>query len=226
VLGAAGVASSLAQVYSVNAVGYVNTVFPNAGFYIISNPLNNGNNQIGTVIPTAPDNTILYKFANGAFGDPNTFIAGTGGGWFNSLGLSTDTLAPGEGAFIRIPLGGTVFPLTLTFVGDVPQGTAAAPLTQSLPQGFSLQASSVPISAGLSTTGNTGMNFPAVDNDTVYFFNGVTQSYLDAITFIAGTGGGWFNSTGVQDPTPAVGQGFWLSTATARSWSRTFNVNQ
>jgi hypothetical protein len=111
-------------------------------------------------------------------------------------------------------------------VGDVPQGTAAAPLTQALPQGFSLQASSVPISTGLDTTGNTGMNFPAVDNDTVYFFNGVTQAYLDAMTFIAGTGGGWFNSTGPQVPTPAVGQGFWLSTATARSWSRTFNVNQ
>jgi hypothetical protein len=213
----------MAQVYSVNAVGYVNTTFPNAGFYIISNPLNNGNNQIGTVIPAAPDNTIVYKFSGGAFGDPSTFIAGVGGGWFNSTGASTATLAPGEGVFISIPSAGVTFPVTLTFVGDVPQGAA---LTQNLPAGFSLQASQVPISAGLSTIGNSGMNFPAVDNDTVYFFNGATQSYADAISFIAGAGGGWFNSTGAQDPTPAVGQGFWLSTSTARPWTRSFNVNQ
>lgn len=209
----------MAQVYSVNAVGYVNLSFPNAGFYIISNPLNNGNNQLGTILPNPPDNTLIYKFAGGAFAEGQQFIAGAG--WFNSQGASTETLAPGEGAFIQVPAGGT-FPLALTFVGDVPQGTA---LTQPLPQGLSLQASQVPISAGLSTTGNSGMNFPAVDNDLVYFFNGVTQQYAEGIQFIAGAG--WFGSAGASDPTPAVGQGFFLSrSGPAGSWTRSFNVNQ
>lgn len=222
VLGVAGVASSLAQVYSVNAVGYVNLSFANAGFYIIANPLNNGNNQLGTILPNPPDNTLVYKFAGGVFVEGQQFIAGAGGGWFNSLGASTTTLAPGEGAFIQIPAGLT-YPVTLTFVGDVPQGTA---LTQPLPQGFSLQASQVPISAGLSTIGNSGMNFPAVDNDLVYFFNGAAQSYVEGIQFIAGAGGGWFNSSGAADPTPAVGQGFFLlRTGTAGSWTRSFDVN-
>jgi hypothetical protein len=207
----------MAQVYSVNAVGYVNKTFPNAGFYIISNPLNNGNNQIGTVIPTAPDNTIVYKFAGGAFGEAITYFAGAG--WFGSAGASTDVIAPGEGLFIQIPAAATL-PATLTFVGDVPQGS----LTQPIPAGFSLQASAVPISAGLSTTGNSGMSFPAVDNDTVYFYNGVTQSYKDAITFFAGAG--WFDSAGANDPTPAVGEGFFLSrTGAAGNWARTFTVN-
>jgi len=207
----------MAQVYSVNAVGYVNSSFPNAGFFIISNPLNNGNNQLGTILPNAPDNTLLYKFAGGSFAEGQQFIAGAG--WFNSSGASTVTLAPGEAAFLQIPAGGT-FPATLTFVGDVPQGN----LTQPLPQGFSLQASAVPISAGLSTTGNSGMNFPAVDNDLVYFFNGVTQVYSEGIQFIAGAG--WFDSTGANDPTPAVGQGFFLlRSGAAGNWTRTFSVN-
>jgi hypothetical protein len=217
VLGGASVATSMAQVFSVNAVGYVNKTFANPGFYIISNPLNNGNNQIGTVIPSAPDNTIAYRFANGAFGDALSFVAGAG--WFGSAGAATDVIAPGEGFFIQIPAGST--PVTLTFVGDVPQG---ASLTQPIPAGFSLQASQVPISAGLSTTGNSGMNFPAVDNDTVYFFNGATQTYKDAISFIAGAG--WFDSTGANDPTPAVGEGFFLSrSGAAGSWVRSFSVN-
>jgi hypothetical protein len=44
---AAGVATSVAQVYSVNAVGYVNVTLP-PGFSLVSNPLNagTGNNTV------------------------------------------------------------------------------------------------------------------------------------------------------------------------------------
>ena len=215
VLGAASVASTFAQVYSVNAVGYVNTSFPVAGFYIISNPLNNGNNQVGTVIPTAPDGTIIYTFSNGSFGNAITYYQGAG--WFNGANPATDVLAPGQGFFIQIPTAAQ----TLTFVGDVPQG---ANLTQPIPTGFSLQASQVPISAGLSTTGNSGMNFPAVDGDIVYFFDGATQQYKNAITFYQGAG--WFDGATASDPTPAVGQGFFLQrTGAAGNWTRSFDVN-
>jgi hypothetical protein len=205
----------MAQVYSVNAVGYVNKTFPNAGFYIIANPLNNGNNQLGTVIPTAPEDTLIYKFSGGAFGDAISYVGGVG--WLGGGG-ATEVIAPGTGFFIQMPAAAT-FPVTLTFVGDVPQGTA---LTQPVPTGFSLQASQVPISAGLATTGNAGMNFPAVADDIVYFFNGQTQQYGEAITFIDSTVG-WLPS----DPTPAVGEGFCLQrSGTAGNWTRSFNVNQ
>ena len=50
-VGAIGLATSMAQVYSVNIVGYVNTTIP-TGFSIICNPLNaTGGNTIGNVMP-------------------------------------------------------------------------------------------------------------------------------------------------------------------------------
>src|SRR5436190_21900702 len=102
VLSAAGIASSLAQVYSVNAVGYVNQTFTRAGFYIITNPLNNGNNQISTVISSAPDSTTVYRFNSATgFGDPALFVQAVPG-WFNSTGPATDVLAPGEAFFIQL----------------------------------------------------------------------------------------------------------------------------
>src|SRR2546430_17723666 len=92
VLSAAGIASSLAQFYSVNAVGYVNQTFTSAGFYLISNPLNNGNNTISTVIPSAPDSAVIYRFSStGGFDtDPPNYVQGAG--WFTSQGAATTVL--------------------------------------------------------------------------------------------------------------------------------------
>jgi len=59
---AAGLGASMAQsVFSVNAVGYVNVPLLH-GYNLISNPLNGTNNLISTVIPSAPDSSILYHF--------------------------------------------------------------------------------------------------------------------------------------------------------------------
>ncbi|HXT40965.1 MAG TPA: hypothetical protein VN887_13220 [Candidatus Angelobacter sp.] len=224
VLGVAGIASSSAQgVFSVNSVGYVNQTFTKGGFYIIANPLNNGNNQISTVIPNAPDSTTVFRFnSTTGFGDPAVFVQGAG--WFNSTGAATDVLAPGEAFFVQVPNTAT-FPLTITFVGDVPQGTSLSNPVTIKANKFNLIASQVPISVGLSTTGNGGMNFPAADGDTVYQFDGNAQAYKDPISFVQGAG--WFNSTGAADPTPAVGEGFFLfsGSSTDRTWTRSFTVN-
>src|SRR5689334_13849488 len=67
-LSAAGIATSMAQaVYSVNAVGYVNTTLV-PGFNLVSNPLDNktGNtiqNLFGTGVQgTIPNNLTVYYF--------------------------------------------------------------------------------------------------------------------------------------------------------------------
>src|SRR5690349_6980992 len=70
-LAAAGVSTSVAQVYSVNAVGYVNVAAP-AGYSMISNPLNAvaGNNTVAklfapaNVSPSLPFNSKVYIFDN------------------------------------------------------------------------------------------------------------------------------------------------------------------
>src|SRR5256712_14189141 len=112
VLSAAGVASSLAQVYSVNAVGYVNVVIP-PGFSLIANPLDNKNgNKVPDLFPSVPNGTTIYKFDDAS----KLFVANN---FFFAWNIPTMTLVPGEGVFIY---NGTSTPATNTFVGEVMQG--------------------------------------------------------------------------------------------------------
>lgn len=212
---AVGIATSLAQVYSVNAVGYVNVTVPaNGPFAIIANPLNGTNNDLNTILPLpdAADGTTIYAFDT-ASQSYTSYGFITGLGW-----LPTREFAPGEAFFIQAnnSAGST---LNLTFVGEVPQGhlvnsIAASPL-------FSLKSSVVPQSATLGEEGapNT-LNFPAEDGDTVYTFNVAGQSYESA-GFISGVG--W-----LPDPVIPVATGFFVQKGPGTvktSWTRDFSVN-
>ena len=61
-LGAAGMTSAVAQtnVYSVNAVGYINLTLP-TGFSLIANQLNSTNNTIGSLLTGLPNFSNFYK---------------------------------------------------------------------------------------------------------------------------------------------------------------------
>jgi hypothetical protein len=190
-LSAAGLAMTQAQsVFSVNIVGYVNVDVP-AGFSMIANQLDNGNgNMLNDLIPSADIGTTIYKFDATTGFSPSTFISD----WQPNL-----SLAPGEGAFINV---GTA--TTLTFVGEVKTGTS----TVSIPSGFSIKSSVLPISEKLEDSG-----FPASIGDTVYFFRN----------------GGYVASTFISDfqpeAKPAVGESFFVNKGTAADWTRTFTVN-
>ena len=201
-LTAAGVASSMAQVYSVNAVGYVKVAVP-VGFSMIANPLDAGagNNTVGKLMPTPPDGTTIYKY-NGTQFDIYSFDSFLGG-WQPDGNL---TLAPGEGAFVNSPAAATN-----TFVGEVEQGS----LTNAIPVGFSIKSSQVP-QAGLLTT---DLKYTPADGTTVYTFNTTTKAY-DIYSFDSFLGG-WQPA----EPNIAVGQSFWVSAPAAGAWTRTFSVN-
>lgn len=203
-LGAAGVATSMAQtVFSVNAVGYVNVDVP-AGFAMIANPLQTTNNSVAALFPNVPDGTTIYKFNAGSFNESSTFLFGA---WANP----TMTLDPGDGAFIN-NVGTT--PLRLTFVGEVLQGA----LTTAIPAGFSIKASKVPQAGPLDGTAAGELGFPIADDDTIYKFNRTTQRYtIHSFVF-----GGW---QGDGRPTIDVGESFFVSKAAAATWTRNFSVN-
>ena len=228
-LGAAGVASSSAQVYSANAVGYVNLSLVN-GFTLIANPLNGTNNHLNTILPlpATADGTTIYRYrpntgAVGGFGDAITFFDGFG--WFSA---DTDpnwlVLPPGEGVFIQ-PSGPT--PLNVTFVGEVPQGQLSNPVAGN--NRFSILASQVPQALPIGETGNNAtLQFPAVDGDTVYIFNSTTQRYKDAYSYFGGFG--WFSANaddpGPVGPTIPVATSFWVQKSGPNtSWNRNFSVN-
>lgn len=195
---ASGFTAATAQsVYSVNAVGYVNLNI-GVGFTMIANPLNTTNNTIGSLMPTIPDFSTLYKWNEGAQGfDIATYFFGS---WDNpSLGF-----APGEGAFLQVD---TAF--TLTFVGEVMQGN----LTNAIPANFSMKSSKVP-QTGLI---GTDLGLTVGDFDTLYKWVPANQGY-DIFTY-------FFGSWSPSEPAIGVGEAFFLQTGAPLSWTRTFSVN-
>jgi hypothetical protein len=148
-LALAGTATMSAQVYSVNAVGYVNVTFKK-GFTLAANPLNATDNKVAALFASAPDGTVIYKFTAAGTYDIN-------GKDFGEFEKPNDTMVPGEGVFVLAPAD-----FTVTFVGEVPQGA----LKNSVPKGFSIKSSIVPQSGKLSTD----LGFPAADGDFVYLY--------------------------------------------------------
>ncbi len=216
---AAGVATSLAQapVYSVNAVGYVNTTLV-AGFNLISNPLDNkapNGNVIKELFKTLPINSIVYKVDGGSFKNA------TMDEFENVLiGAAADlTLMPGEGAFVRLP-GGTPN-TTVTFVGEVPQGT----LTVTLNTGLQIVSSKVP-QAGTATA----LGLAGEINDRLFHFYetdpdgaGPIAAQAYRISTFDEFDNAWVPALNEL----AVGEAFFYQRAAAgsASWTRTFSVN-
>jgi hypothetical protein len=215
-LGAAGIATSMAQVYSVNAVGYVNTTLL-PGYNLISNPLNNtAGNTIGNLFTTGwngtiPPGTFVYLFDS----TTDAFVIAQWDdltGSFEPPSSASRVVAPGEGVFVLV--GGTVNQ-TVTFVGEVPQGAAS---NTQIPQGFSIKASTVPAGGPINAPA-PGLNFPAVDGDVVYEWNPTTDSYV--INTFDEIAGGWSPSV----PNIDVGEAFWVNKRAAVAWDRNFSVN-
>lgn len=216
------------NVYSLNAVGYVNVTCP-PGFSIIADQLQGTNNTIGSLLNNAAANGApgpyegiqLYKW-NGSqftFDTGDNQLSGNANGWDNN---GVITLNPGEAAWIN---NNRSTNLTLTFVGTVPQGS----LTNTMPgpNKFSLISSVVPQAGDLVTNmGLTNYN----DGDQVYVFNNPPKTYaqytVDKTLGGAGYLGQW-DPPG--DPQVNVGQGFWYHTSgtgTTVNWVRNFSVNQ
>jgi hypothetical protein len=142
---------------------------------------------------------LTWDAAQQKFNDANVYIGGLG--W-----LPDGPLPPGTGAFLFVPNSTTV-----TFVGEVPQGS----LTNSISANFSLLSHIVPQSIGLEAAGLTGG-----DGDQVLFWDAANQRFKDAIVYIGGLG--WLPN----DPTPAVGEGFfYFNAGAAKLWTRNFSVN-
>jgi hypothetical protein len=191
----------VAQVYSVNAVGYINvTVNPNA-LSIVANQLNTGGNTLAEVIPNAPDGTIVYLYSQAAGFTPAVRDFGEWGT------PGTTVIAPGSAFFVA---NNAATPLTQTFVGEVPQGA----LTTPLQNGLNLIGSQVPQAGKLGAD----LGFPGVDGDILYQWNPATGGYKDANIYD-------FGAWSLGDPDIAVGEGFWVSKNGAGNWTRNFSVN-
>jgi hypothetical protein len=251
-LGMIGSASLMAQstnVYSLNAVGYINVTMP-PGFSIVTCPLicgtdptapaNANTNTLNVIFPN-PSATTPYAYAqvftfiNGSFanaGDQGGG-AGVGGGWDNG---GTYSVAPGVAIFWDNPSG---TPMTATFVGTVPQGS----LTNALASGYNLVGSIVPISGDLATNTVLNIDSAAGPFDYVLLYDPTAnpsqpsgQTGYEAYSqygFSGSWSGGTNDPAGSGDPyVPSVSQGFFYYNATAQNngaateyWVENFSIN-
>jgi hypothetical protein len=215
---AAGAATSMAQVYSVNMVGYINKTLP-TGFSLVANQLNaSPDNKITTLLPAPPNSTTIYKFNRATqLYDNMTFVTGLGWDDGGTGVAATMTANPGEGFFIFVDPTEAPTGLPVTFVGEVQLSSSVAINT-----GFQIISSALPQSLPLEGAPPVGLGFVPQNGDTVYRFNPATQLYLTD-EYIAGLG--WQGDAGNVAPTVQVGEAFFLSATTgARSWTRTFTV--
>ena len=202
-LTAVGIATSMAQVYSVNAVGYVKTSLQ-PGFNLVSNPLTGSDNSIGGLLANVaggiPDGLQAYKYDGAGFKSVTADL-----GELLPAANAALTVVPGEGMFIKNP--GTTA-LTITFVGEVSQGALSNPL----PKGLSIRSSQVPQAGTAAELGLVGE-----DGDQLYQYVATTQKYYSSTS----DGGEW----GPALKTIAVGEAFFLRKAAAGTWTRNFSVN-
>jgi len=213
-------AQTSTNVYSLNAVGYINVTVP-PGFSIVADQLwASGGNAVSNVVNDTSgvyDGVTYFKWTGTGFNfdTANAGFAASTGGW---PGGGTDTLNPGEAAWFQNPNNTN---LTFTFVGTVPQGTNSV----ALHTGFNMISSIVPQAGALSTDlGFTNVNV----GDTAFVWDPTGKQYVNGGQGVvdSGFGTGYNNEWSGGEPSLAVGQGFWYQATAPVTWTRVFSVNQ
>lgn len=225
----------MAQVYSVNAVGYVNVSVPANRQAILNNPLNNSNNNVNVVAPL-PNNAgyagsaiFRYDSTNNppVFRDPIEWFDDFG--WFSATD-DNPTLAPGEGFYFRNAHASQ--PANLTFVGEVPQGHLVNLIPGNNRLAFRGSQTPRALPIGDTTINAAGtLQFPADNGDAVFFYNytKTPPGFDDPFEYFDGYG--WFAATGDQGPAgPLIGVavGFAVRKGVGvpnRDWVQDFSVN-
>jgi len=218
-LGTLGSVSLMAQstnVYSLNAVGYINvTIEP--GYNIVSCPLiASPNNAISNLLNNSTGEFKKWQFYSWSpSAGTYTQDTGVGSAWGSG---GSETLNPGQAAWLFNPSN---TPVTVTFVGTVPSGS----LTNTLaPSSFNLVSSILPTSGDIVT--NSLMNFTTeVKKDQVYVWTpGTSLTSPGSYTQYTAVASGF----PTHPVLPTVGTGFWYfnSTNVANNWVENFSVGQ
>jgi hypothetical protein len=192
-------ATSQAQVYSANVVGYCNVVIPAGPSYtLLASPFDNGNGNSATnwLDPnnTLPNKTQILTWNGSGF----TSLAKIGGAW--PAAAATTTIPPGSGFFVVFPATQTTA-ITNTFVGTVVVLSGGS-ITNVIPSGYSAWGSPIPYAGDLITNANLGSvgSLLTVNKSQILTWNGTGYT---SVTLI---GGSW----GAQTAPLSVGSGFFV----------------
>jgi len=220
----AGLATSQAQVYSQNVVGYATLTLNPNNYCLIAPTLDvdgtGTNGSITSVLGTnCAVNTIVYAWNGSGFDSLGYSVVrgqGTAPIW-NIAGVpdSTYPLNCGEGFWIVDPSDASV-----TVSGNVLQGSLVNKFMPSQ-NNYGLISDQVPLAGGLTSV----LGYQPTENDIAYIYNG---SGFNEFTYAPlGRGGSvvWQYNGASNEPQISVGEGFWIVPAGATpSWTQTFNV--
>jgi len=149
---ALSLATSQAQVYSANVVGYANVTLYGAGQYsAVANPFDDGNgNYMTNLFASLPQGSQVLIWNGSAFLTEGR----TALGW--AAVYAGTQCPPGTGFFVRnssVALAGPT--ITNTFVGTVVVLSGGS-VTNQMPVGYTLQGSTIPYAGSIATAGATG----------------------------------------------------------------------
>jgi hypothetical protein len=218
-LAAAGAASSMAaDVYSINSVGYANVSIlagSGGGFNLVTTPFVVASDSIASLIPTAPDQTVVYTFDNAShlFSAPWTYYGSPDNIW--DPDPTQGHITHGGGAFVK-----TLQTFVITFVGEVDQGNpVGATIANPLFAGFNVVGSKVPQEADW---GALGLAAPT-DQTAVYkYFTGSGESFSAPFTYYGPPDNTW---DPLPLPTLKIGEAIFVYSPNSQSWNRNFTVN-
>jgi len=210
-VGAAGAATSMAQVFSVNAVGYVNKTVPKGQFMLVSNPLKAATNTVNALFQPVPVGFQVFVYTPGKGFDVGTFDDLEGA--FLPASVGSMQILPGQGVFVKNPGTSDV---TITFVGEVMQGNLSTPLVP----GLQIVSSQVPQAGtakelGFPSTTEQGMT----PGDQIYQYTPGTGYYVSTFDDLEN---GFLPALKTLD----VGEAIFVKMAKANKWDRNFSVNQ
>jgi hypothetical protein len=210
-VGAAGAATSMAQVFSVNAVGYVNKTVPKGQFMMVSNPLKAATNTVNALFQPVPVGFQVFVYTPGKGFDVGTFDDLEGA--FLPASVGSTQILPGQGVFVKNPGTSDV---TITFVGEVMQGNLSTPLVP----GLQIVSSQVPQAGtakelGFPSTTEQGMT----PGDQIYQYVPNSGYYVSTFDDLEN---GFLPALKPLD----VGEAIFVKMAKANKWDRNFSVNQ
>ena len=198
-------ATSQAQVYSANIVGYANVVIAGNGAYtLVANPFDDGNgNQLTNLMSSAlPNGSQVLTW------DPITSYTTYQKGGTAHLWNGNATLGPGTGFFIRNgPIGTGVPAITNTFVGTVIVNVGNT-VTNQVALGYTLQGSPIPYAGNVAILTQTGGDANMDFGDVVG--NGSQVLTWDPVTSYTTVQKGGTAHTWNGTATVGVGQGFFI----------------
>jgi len=220
---ALSLATSQAQVYSANIVGYANVPMV-TGYNMVANQFSNGANTADVVLTSLPDGTFMETW-NGTGYTISIYDTGSGSttpalSWYMSdysTPTNPPTLNPGLGFFLLLPS-----PTTNTFVGSVVPNINGF-TTNHLVVNYNLVGSTVPLAAQVV---DPSVNLLPPDGTFMETWNGngYTTSIYDTGSGSTTPALSWYMSdysTSTNPPTLKVGQGFFLLLPSSYAWTQT-----